>query len=87
MTDHDMIVEMRTDVKWIKDKLSDVCEEVWEKHPREHAALESRIRGLENVDAGQGAVSREKKDWTATGLAVVAIIVSVGVALAGVVWG
>ena len=86
-SDHDLLIKLSNDMDWLKARVGEVCGEVWDKHPREHMAIERRLQGLERVDSSQAAVGKEKKDGMAIALIVVGLIISLGIGIAGLVWG
>ena len=64
----ELLIEVRTDMKWVKKKLGSVCEDV--------KGHEGRLQELEKVDAKQEGAATEKKDSTALAIALIAIIIS-----------
>lgn len=64
----ELLIEVRTDMKWVKAKLGAVCNDV--------KGHEERIQELEKVDAKSEGATTEKKDSTAMAIAIAAIIIS-----------
>jgi len=76
MTMRDMVIEMRNDLKWIKNRLSEVCTEVYGEHPKDHRAMDKRLRRLEDWDAKLEGLMKQKKEGGAGLLTIISVIIS-----------
>jgi len=78
MNERELLVELATDMRWMKDKLHRLCTEVYVEHA-------NRLRALEQSDAKQLGAENEKKDKTALAIAIMALIVSTIATLGGLI--
>lgn len=83
----DMVIEVRNDIKWVKEKLGNICTEIYIEHPKDHRAVEKRLRLLEDADAKLAGLMKESSDNRATAIAVIALIIAAISSAAAIIGG